>query len=85
MVNKVVLFCQMTTAEAALPSARELDAPLQKMVNYTNTLKDKNHKLADENAKLKGELMKAKTSNSRIRRIPAKSSPKSAAVVEEES
>lgn len=72
MANKMVLLSQMTTLEAT----KELDAPLQKMVNYTNTLKAKNDKLSEENAKLKSELVKAKTSNSRIRRIPAKSSPK---------
>lgn len=79
MVNKIMLHSQMTTLEAT----KELDAPLQKMVNYTNTLKAKNDKLSEENTRLKSELVKAKTSNSRIRRIPAKSSPKSQAADEE--
>lgn len=61
----------MTSTEAT----KDLDAPLQKLVTYTNNLKAKNDKLAEENARLKGDLSKAKSSNSRIRRIPTPKTP----------
>lgn len=54
----------------------DLDGPTSKMVNYISSLKTKADKQADEIAKLKGELSKAKTSNSRIRRIPKKEEEK---------
>ena len=54
----------------------QLDAPLQKLVTYTNNLKSKNDKLTDENSRLKSDLSKAKSNNSRIRRIPNKKDDK---------
>lgn len=48
------------------------DGPTQKMLNHIGSMKGKLDKQGEEISKLKAELAKAKTSNSRIRRIPKK-------------
>ena len=50
----------------------DLDVPVQKLLNHINTIKQKSQKQGEEILKLKGELTKAKTTNSRVRRIPKK-------------
>lgn len=54
------------------------DAVVSRVQKALDALKQKNTKLAEENARLKQEVSKLKSSNSRIRRIPKK--PAEAAV-----
>lgn len=54
------------------PQTAALDGPTQKMLSHIGTLKGKLEKQGEEISKLKAEVAKAKTSNSRIRRIPKK-------------
>lgn len=49
-----------------------MDAIVTKIQKHVDTLKTKNAKLAEENAKLKANLTAAKQVNSRIRRIAKK-------------
>ena len=56
----------------AQPQPASFDGPTQKMLNHIGTMKTKLEKQSEEIAKLKAEVAKAKTSNSRIRRIPKK-------------
>ncbi len=48
------------------------DAIIGRVSKHIDTLKVKNTKLAEENARLKQQLAEIKASNSRIRRIPKK-------------
>lgn len=61
----------------------ELDAPVQKLLNHISTIKQKSQKQNDEILKLKAELAKAKTTNSRVRRIPKKAPAPEASEVNE--
>lgn len=56
-----------------------MDAVVTKIQKHVDTLKAKNAKLAEENAKLKANLTAAKQVNSRIRRIAKKPAPADAA------
>ena len=49
-----------------------MDTVVTKIQKHVDTLKAKNAKLAEENAKLKANLQQAKQMNSRIRRIAKK-------------
>lgn len=51
-----------------------MDSVVGKIQKHVDSLKSKNTKLADENAKLKAQLTTAKQLNSRIRRIAKKPS-----------
>ena len=54
---------------------------ITKVQKYVDQLKPRNTKLTEENAKLNSALADAKSSNSRIRRIPKKVAPADAAAV----
>lgn len=54
------------------PAAPELDAATQKWLTYNTNRTSKIDRLAEENSKLKSEIARLKSSNSRIRRIPPK-------------
>lgn len=54
---------------AAEPS---VDTIVSKVQKHLDQLKAKNTKLAEDNAKLKTQLTEARSSHSRIRRIPKK-------------
>lgn len=54
------------------------DSLVSRVHKHIEGLKTKNGKLAEENARLKAALAEAKTSNSRIRRIPKKRAPAAA-------
>jgi len=58
-----------------------MDTVITKVQKHVDTLKAKNAKLSDENAKLKAQLTSAKQLHSRIRRIAKK--PEDVAPVEE--
>ena len=55
-----------------------MDTVVGKIQKHVDSLKAKNTKLADENAKLKSQLTEAKQLHSRIRRIAKKPSETSA-------
>ena len=57
----------------------DLDVPTQKMLNYISALKSKNEKQSNEISRLKGEVARAKSAHSRIRRIPKKGGEESKA------
>lgn len=59
----------------------DMDTIVTKVQKHVDTLKAKNAKLADENARLKAQLTSAKQINSRIRRIAKKGSDTDAALV----
>lgn len=58
------------TAQAA--TAPKSDPVVSRVQKHVDLLKAKHDKLAAENARLKAALAEAKTSGSRIRRIPKK-------------
>ena len=49
-----------------------MDSVITKVQKHVDTLKAKNAKLADDNAKLKAQLAAVKQQNSRVRRIAKK-------------
>lgn len=51
-----------------------MDTVVEKIQKHVDSLKTKNAKLAEDNAKLKAQLTAAKQLNSRIRRIAKKPS-----------
>ncbi len=62
-----------TTAAPSTPApapADGVDSIVTKVQKHLDQLKAKNQKLADDNAKLKQQLAEARSSHSRIRRIP---------------
>jgi hypothetical protein len=62
-----------------------MDSVVGKIQKHVDTLKSKNTKLADDNAKLKAQLTATKQLHSRIRRIakkPAPAAPADAPVAE---
>jgi hypothetical protein len=58
----------MADSAAAAPAPTE--SVLVKVQKYVDTLKAKNAKLLDENAKLRATVQELRSSHSRIRRIP---------------
>lgn len=56
-----------------------MDTVVTKVQKHVDTLKSKNTKLAEENARLKAQLTSAKQLNSRIRRIAKKGGDTAAA------
>ncbi len=64
----------MSAPAAAAPATPAADGTVDSIVTkvqkHLDQLKAKNQKLADENAKLKQQLTDARSSHSRIRRIP---------------
>ena len=58
------------------------DPTIIRMVKGYDCLKTKITKLTDENARLKGQLVEARASQSRIRRIPKKGAPAATAAPE---
>lgn len=57
---------------ASAQSDNEFDVPTQRILSHITNLKQKNEKQHLEIVRLKGELAKSKSNNSRIKRIPKK-------------
>jgi cell division septum initiation protein DivIVA len=60
------------TATVPAPAEASVDTIVSKVQKHLDQLKAKNTKLAEDNAKLKAQLSEARSSHSRIRRIPKK-------------
>lgn len=67
----------MSSPAAAPPAAapKTAETLASKVQKHVDGLHAKIHKLSEENAALKAALHEARSSNSRIRRIPKKPSP----------
>lgn len=60
------------TAPAPVAAAKTPETLASKVQKHVDSLQAKIQKLAEDNAALKAQLAEAKSSNSRIRRIPKK-------------
>ena len=58
------------TPAVAAAATSEVDSIVSKVQKHLDQLKAKNQKLTEDNAKLKQQLAEARSSHSRIRRIP---------------
>ena len=65
------------------PSIDGGDAIMNKLMKFTDSLKAKNARLVEENARLKVQLQEAKATHSRIRRIPKKTTDSAATATPE--
>lgn len=72
-----------TTSPPTTSPTVTTDPILGRLQKHIDTLKEKNIKLAGDNARLKAALAEQKASNSRVRKIPKKATPADASASSE--